>query len=263
MTPTTWLSGRRHGPRPRSSSIVAGSTAWTWDDRRSDRRNPWDTTKDQPDFIPYPTNRVVGTVADATNAHAAINALLQAGFDRQDIDILHGDGDIQRLDPTGEQHGFLAQFQRTLLRLAGPAEDTRICGTTSKMFVRADSCSWSSPGNAMNACAPLTSWVAHGAEFIGFYGRWAWEGLTPDGGLSPAEPDRSTQATRPEQIPSLFAEAWNRRDPNPLSALFEDDAEFVNVTGLWWMTARPSAKRMRMDSSAFSMRRRCQTTKRA
>ena len=41
-------------------------------------------------------------------------------------------------------------------------------------------------------------------------------------------------ATRPEQIPKLFAAAWNRRDPDALASLFEDDAEFVNVTGLWW-----------------------------
>jgi uncharacterized protein (TIGR02246 family) len=32
----------------------------------------------------------------------------------------------------------------------------------------------------------------------------------------------------------LFAEAWNRRDPDSLASLFEEDAEFVNVTGLWW-----------------------------
>ena len=44
---------------------------------------------------------------------------------------------------------------------------------------------------------------------------------------------RST-VNRPEQIPSLFAEAWNARDPDALAALFESDAEFVNVTGLWW-----------------------------
>ena len=75
------------------------------------------TTSERHDFIPYPTNRVVGTVADAKNAHAAIDTLLQAGFDQQDIDILPGDEDIQRLDPTGEEHGFLAHFQRTLLRV--------------------------------------------------------------------------------------------------------------------------------------------------
>ncbi len=29
-------------------------------------------------------------------------------------------------------------------------------------------------------------------------------------------------------------QAWNRRDADRLAALFEADAEFVNVTGLWW-----------------------------
>ena len=33
------------------------------------------------DFIGYPTNRVVGTVADADKAREAIDALLRAGFD--------------------------------------------------------------------------------------------------------------------------------------------------------------------------------------
>lgn len=35
-------------------------------------------------------------------------------------------------------------------------------------------------------------------------------------------------------MPHAFADAWNRRDPDALAALFEEDAEFVNVTGLWW-----------------------------
>ena len=75
------------------------------------------------DFIPYPTNRIVGTVADVTNARAAIDALLQAGFVREDIDILHADEGVHRLDPTGEDHGFLAQFQRTLLRNLAQVEE--------------------------------------------------------------------------------------------------------------------------------------------
>ena len=33
------------------------------------------------DFFAYPTNRVVGTIADAANARAAIEELLQAGVD--------------------------------------------------------------------------------------------------------------------------------------------------------------------------------------
>lgn len=38
----------------------------------------------------------------------------------------------------------------------------------------------------------------------------------------------------PESIPAVFAEAWNRRDPDKLASLFDEDADFVNVTGLWW-----------------------------
>jgi uncharacterized protein (TIGR02246 family) len=39
---------------------------------------------------------------------------------------------------------------------------------------------------------------------------------------------------RPESIPRVFVEAWNRRDADAIAALFDADAEFVNVTGLWW-----------------------------
>ena len=38
----------------------------------------------------------------------------------------------------------------------------------------------------------------------------------------------------PEALPHAFAAAWNARDPDALAALFEADAEFVNVVGLWW-----------------------------
>lgn len=43
-----------------------------------------------------------------------------------------------------------------------------------------------------------------------------------------------TPLDRPESIPAVFVEAWNRRDADGIAALFDDDAEFVNVTGLWW-----------------------------
>jgi uncharacterized protein (TIGR02246 family) len=62
----------------------------------------------------------------------------------------------------------------------------------------------------------------HGAEFVGFYGRWAWEELP------------ATAKTSPEAIPALFVRAWNDRDHEALALLFDEDAEFVNVTGLCW-----------------------------
>ena len=39
---------------------------------------------------------------------------------------------------------------------------------------------------------------------------------------------------QPEDIPNLFAKAWNAGDAKALADLFVEDAEFVNVVGLWW-----------------------------
>jgi uncharacterized protein (TIGR02246 family) len=170
------------------------------------------------DFIPYPTNRVVGTVADAAKAQAAIAALLQAGFDREDIDILHGEDDLKRLDLTGAEHGFLAQFHRTLIRaleteefkhLTHHVEDVRAGRYVIMVLTK----------RRVQRIAAADILHHYGAEFVGFYGRWACHEL-------PAHPHQT-----PEEIPGLFVEAWNDRDPDALAALFDEDAQFVNVTG--------------------------------
>ena len=187
-----------------------------------------DSTQRQ-NFIPYPTNRIVGTAADARSAEAAIAALLQAGFGTDDIDILHGEEGMHRLDPGGAEHGFLAQFQRTLLRIAAPMEEHKhlahhVEDVKAGRFV-------------IMVLAPRREQreVAagilnkHGAEFVGFYGRWSWEGLSPvnaiahDSTLS-LDQNGSAVAKRPNEIPALFAEAWNRGDPDALASLFEQDA---------------------------------------
>jgi uncharacterized protein (TIGR02246 family) len=38
----------------------------------------------------------------------------------------------------------------------------------------------------------------------------------------------------PEEIPARFAEGWNERDADKIAALFDENADFVNVTGIWW-----------------------------
>ena len=189
------------------------------------------------DFIPYPTNRVVGTVEDAMAARATIDALIQAGFAREEIDILHGEAGAKRLDPEGIEHGFLAQFQRTLIRTGGQNEEYRhlirhVEDVSAGRFVLMV---LARRREQRTLAADILN--LHGADFVGFYGRWAWEGLTT--GTRPStETDASRQqhevATRAEEIPSLFVEAWNSRNPDALASLFDEDAEFVNVTGLWW-----------------------------
>lgn len=41
-------------------------------------------------------------------------------------------------------------------------------------------------------------------------------------------------AKEPGEIPALFVKAWMQRDAEFLASLFTQDAEFVNVVGLWW-----------------------------
>lgn len=193
-------------------------------------------TTDRGDFIPYPTNRVVGTLPDADSAEAAVDALLKAGFDRQDIDVLHGETGEQRLAPDGAEHGLLAQLQRTLIRTAGPVEEHKhlmhhLEDVRAGRFVIMV---LAKPRDDRTRAADILN--AHGAEFVGFYGRWAWEGLTRDRATSTvADVSQAPHAaSRAEEIPALFARAWNSRDADALASLFDHDAEFVNVAGLWW-----------------------------
>ena len=129
------------------------------------------------DFVAYPTDRVVGTIADAAKARTAIEELLRAGVDRADIDILHGEDGLHRLDPSGAEHGFLARFQRTVIRLAGPAEESVYLQRHVEdvregrfvIMVRAER-----PERRDLVAEVLND---HGAEFVGFYGVFAWTSL--------------------------------------------------------------------------------------
>ncbi len=47
-------------------------------------------------------------------------------------------------------------------------------------------------------------------------------------------PDKNIIIQSPDEIPARFAEAWNERDADKIAALFDDDADFVNVVGIWW-----------------------------
>src|SRR5690625_1154407 len=42
------------------------------------------------------------------------------------------------------------------------------------------------------------------------------------------------KALVPEDIPRNFAEAWKQKDAQALASLFVEDADFINVTGIWW-----------------------------
>ena len=41
-------------------------------------------------------------------------------------------------------------------------------------------------------------------------------------------------AKEASEIPALFVEYWNQRNAAGIASLFKENAEFVNVVGLWW-----------------------------
>jgi uncharacterized protein (TIGR02246 family) len=43
-----------------------------------------------------------------------------------------------------------------------------------------------------------------------------------------------TTTSEVTEVVSAFADTWNRHDMDSFAALFAEDAEFVNVVGLWW-----------------------------
>ncbi len=51
-----------------------------------------------------------------------------------------------------------------------------------------------------------------------------------------------TAIATPEAALHAFAAAWNGRDAAALAALFEEDADFVNVVGIWWRRRRAIEK---------------------
>ena len=46
--------------------------------------------------------------------------------------------------------------------------------------------------------------------------------------------DRTTEVAAVQRVGAAFVDDWNRHDMNSFGALFADDAQFVNVIGLWW-----------------------------
>ena len=124
-------------------------------------------------FIPYPSDRVVGTIADAKTARSAIDALLHERFEHSHIDILHGDEDVHRLDPTRSDHGFLDRFHRTLIRTLGPAEEFQhlsrhMDDVRAGRFVIVV---LAKERERRSLAADIIN--SQGAEFVGFYWRWA------------------------------------------------------------------------------------------
>lgn len=129
------------------------------------------------DFISYPTERVVGTITDATDLRSAVQELISHGFDRSAIDVLQGEDGLHRLDPDGSEHGLLAELQRTAVRELAPAEEFRsLTRHVEDLRVGRFVIMVFTPNRDQRRLAAGVL-NANGAKSVGFYGRWSWQSM--------------------------------------------------------------------------------------
>jgi uncharacterized protein (TIGR02246 family) len=55
-------------------------------------------------------------------------------------------------------------------------------------------------------------------------------------------PAGPTAANAPLDVVTEFVKAWNAGDSKAISELFAEDADFINVVGLWWTSRRSIRK---------------------
>jgi len=77
---------------------------------------------ERPNFIPYPTHKVVGIIDDAQDAQAAVDDLQRAGFTGKQIRVLTGTKGAHRIDARGDQHGLMAHLLRSTQKVLGDYE---------------------------------------------------------------------------------------------------------------------------------------------
>lgn len=74
----------------------------------------------------YPTNKVVGIIDDPNDVKAALLDLKAAGVSADEIEVQTGEEGAHRIDVTGEDHGPLARFVRTVQKVLGHYEPVHV-----------------------------------------------------------------------------------------------------------------------------------------
>jgi len=126
-------------------------------------------------FLTYPTNKVVAIVDTPEQLRSAIAELNQAGFGEDKIDVLCGQSGADRLDVTGEHHGFLARLYRFMEKF-GDMESENLRDYQHELRGGRFLLAVEVPDEQRKAQV-LQILESHGGHRINFYGRWEVQGL--------------------------------------------------------------------------------------
>ena len=145
-------------------------------ERRSAGAPPGDAPAEKGRGQLFPYNTVVGVIDDPESLERAVQGLTAAGFAEADVDVLCGEGGIERIDATGKRKGLLARIFRLVDALGSEREHTErhVDELGAGHFVVVAR----TPDEAAKARA-RDALAAHGGHYINYYSRWTAEELVP------------------------------------------------------------------------------------
>jgi hypothetical protein len=128
------------------------------------------------DFLTYPADKVLGILSTPEELYTAVTELNNAGFQKEQLQVLCGEKGAERLDTTGEGHGFLARLYRFVEKF-GDMESKHLSGYKSELLgghllLAVD------VSDEDDRTRVLDVFKAHGGHRVNFYGKWTIEGLT-------------------------------------------------------------------------------------
>lgn len=126
-------------------------------------------------FLTYPTNKLIGVIADAPQAKAAIETLHVAGFAEDRVDLLCGPEGMRRLDVSGKAHGVLARLYR-FIEGFGDMEHYHLKRYEQELLAGHVVIAVKARDQESREQARQIL-KTHDGYFINFYGRWHVEGL--------------------------------------------------------------------------------------
>jgi hypothetical protein len=127
-------------------------------------------------FLTYPTNKVIGILSTPEELHAAVTELNNAGFQKEQVQVLCGEKGAERLDITGERHGFLARLYRFVEKF-GDMESKHLSEYKSELLGGHFLLAVDVPDEDERTQV-LNIFKAHRGHRVNFYGRWAIERLS-------------------------------------------------------------------------------------
>ena len=124
-------------------------------------------------LLTTPRNRVVAHLDDPDEVAAAIEDLVQAGFERSDVFVLAGPQGAERLDVTGRHHGLTGRLYRFIEHVGDEHEELLAAG----QHLRVGGLLIMVPADDDNKGAAARILKAHGGHRVLHFGRSHWESL--------------------------------------------------------------------------------------